>query len=159
MKEGARIKWYVMSCLSVNCPQAALRRTMERESKTTRFCLICNYISRSALAPVCVCCEATSIPVYCCRPVLYLCYFHRIIEPLTSRCTKFRFKPLIGEVLEQKLKEICDKESVHCGGEVRTTIHARWLTTAVCVVCCQSIHCMYVYTCVVIPLTGCEGAS
>ena len=144
MKEGACIKWYVLSCLSVNCPQAALRRTMERESKTTRFCLICNYISRSALAPVCVCCEATSILVYSFRPVLYLCYLRRIIEPLTSRCTKFRFKPLIGEVLEQKLKEICDKESVHCGGEVRTTIHARWLTTVVCVVCCQSIHCMYV---------------
>merc|ERR1712242_465687 len=61
--------------------QSALRRTMEKCSRSTKFCLICNYVSR-------------------------------IIEPITSRCSKFRFKPIAKDVLVKRIEMICEKESV-----------------------------------------------
>ncbi|XP_017034934.1 uncharacterized protein [Drosophila kikkawai] len=61
--------------------QSALRRTMEKESRSTRFCLICNYVSR-------------------------------IIVPITSRCSKFRFKALGEEKVIARLRHICDSEGV-----------------------------------------------
>lgn len=61
--------------------QSALRRTMETYSKITRFCLICNYVTR-------------------------------IIDPLASRCSKFRFKPLDSANATTRLQEIAAIEKV-----------------------------------------------
>merc|ERR1719508_139994 len=61
--------------------QSALRRTMEKSGRSTKFCLICNYVSR-------------------------------IIEPITSRCAKFRFKPLAREILVKRLELISGEENV-----------------------------------------------
>lgn len=54
---------------------------MEIHSATTRFTLICNYVSR-------------------------------IIDPIASRCSKFRFKTLAGVDAGGRLKEIAEKENV-----------------------------------------------
>jgi len=61
--------------------QAALRRTIEAHSTVTRFCLICNYVSR-------------------------------IIDPLASRCAKFRFKPLSKESMLGRLRHVATAENL-----------------------------------------------
>ena len=72
--------------------QSALRRTMETYSKITRFCLICNYVTR-------------------------------IIDPLASRCSKFRFKMLDQGNAKKRLEEIAENEHVRLeSGAVDTLI-------------------------------------
>ncbi|KAI0374686.1 replication factor C [Pilatotrama ljubarskyi] len=61
--------------------QAALRRIMELYARITRFCLVCNYVTR-------------------------------IIEPLASRCSKFRFKPLDATSTSARLAQIASAENV-----------------------------------------------
>lgn len=74
--------------------QSALRRTMETYARVTRFCLICNYVTR-------------------------------IIDPLASRCSKFRFKMLGGGDAEQRVADVARLEGVRVEeGVVRRIVEA-----------------------------------
>jgi replication factor C subunit 2/4 len=61
--------------------QAALRRMMEDFTDVTRFCILCNYVSK-------------------------------IIDPIASRCAKFRFKPLTKNALLQRITFIAESEGI-----------------------------------------------
>lgn len=47
-----------------------------------------------------------------CRFVLSCNYSSKIIEPLQSRCVVYRFKPLTGEDVRDRVKNIADKEKL-----------------------------------------------
>ncbi|KAF2164397.1 hypothetical protein M409DRAFT_56666 [Zasmidium cellare ATCC 36951] len=71
--------------------QSALRRTMETYSKITRFCLVCNYVTR-------------------------------IIDPLASRCSKFRFKSLDEGNAAKRIEDIAKLEGVKLQNGVVETL-------------------------------------
>ncbi|XP_033828313.1 replication factor C subunit 5 [Periophthalmus magnuspinnatus] len=61
--------------------QNALRRVIEKFTENTRFCLICNYLSK-------------------------------IIPALQSRCTRFRFGPLVPEQMIPRLEHVIQQENI-----------------------------------------------
>lgn len=71
--------------------QSALRRIIEAYSKVTRFCLVCNYVTR-------------------------------VIEPLASRCAKFRFRPLPVDSMKNRMREIAGCEGIQLSEETLETI-------------------------------------
>ncbi len=70
-----------------NDEQSALRRIIEDYTKTTRFCFICNYVSK-------------------------------IIDPIASRCAKYRFSPLNRESQFARLRLIADYESMNVNDNI-----------------------------------------
>ena len=51
------------------------------------------------------------------------CVFCRIIEPLASRCAKFRFKPLPEEIMSNRILHICNEEGLTLDTEVCKACH------------------------------------
>lgn len=74
-----------------NDAQSALRITMEKYSRITRFCFICNYIDQ-------------------------------IIDPIASRCVKFRFTPIPISQMEIKLSKIAKNENINIKNKYINTI-------------------------------------
>jgi replication factor C subunit 2/4 len=74
-----------------NDSQFALRRIIELYTHSTRFILICNYVTK-------------------------------IIEPLTSRCAKFRFQVISTVSISEIIKNISIKENITINDDVIETL-------------------------------------
>jgi len=44
-------------------------------------------------------------------------YHHKIINPIISRCSLFRFRPIPKDLIKKKLKDICVSENIYCSNE------------------------------------------
>ena len=73
--------------LLTNDAQSALRRIIEDNSSQTRFCIICNYVSK-------------------------------IIDPIVSRCAKFRFNALSEESQIKHLNDIAQQENMKINSSI-----------------------------------------
>lgn len=49
---------------------------------------------------------------------IHICIFCRIIEPLASRCAKFRFKPLSEDIMSSRILHISKEEGLNLDAEV-----------------------------------------
>jgi replication factor C subunit 2/4 len=53
----------------------------------------------------------------------FICnYISRIIEPLASRCAKFRFKPLSEDIMTTRIIHICNEEGINLDPEALSTL-------------------------------------
>lgn len=53
----------------------------------------------------------------------FICnYISRIIEPLASRCAKFRFKPLSEEIMITRILHICKEEGLNLDSQALSTL-------------------------------------
>lgn len=80
--------------------QGALRRIMETYARITRFCLVCNYVTRYVHV------------LHRNLNLLSISLSDSIIEPLASRCSKFRFTPLDSASASARLAYIANSENI-----------------------------------------------
>lgn len=127
--------------------QSALRRVMEMYSSVTRFCLCCNYISRCFVVFLWLF-VAKCLPVALHRSLnkVYRTIKKsiRIIEPIASRCAKFRFRPLETSAALARLQHVASAEGVGITPEaLQSLIKVSSGDLRKCIMLLQSAHRLY----------------